>query len=63
MPSVSENLRANDLYVALSRKHPGKRAVYRDNPEGPHECVADDFDDAAAANRWIAFQKKAGTNG
>jgi hypothetical protein len=55
--SVSQSIAANEYYIALSRKHPGKVAVYRDVTDGPHECVADDLKDRAEAERWISFQK------
>lgn len=46
-----------NLYVGKSREHEGQRAVYEHVDEGPHPLVADDFNDATAANRWIAYQQ------
>lgn len=46
----------NAFYIARSRVHEGKVAVFNEE----HACVADEFLDRRAAERWIDYQRKTG---
>jgi len=62
-PAAAAPKKGADFYIAKDPDDPRLCAVYRYLPRGPHELMAQGFENRKGAERWIEFQRAGGGHG